>query len=440
MMSPAPVSARQPDTRAWARVGGPGRSEEDWLRLRPLGGADEDIIALIPDLELQPVEPATFPWPDPQRAGNHSAALLLRDALRLKLRAGAGPFRSFGNIAVEPRAYQLVPLLMALRLSTVRLLIATTSASARPSRVADRARTAGPWRDPAPGRALPSAPGGTVAANWKPLHLPAVALTAASANRVERDLPHGVTLFDHHPVVVVSLDYIKSERHREHFLAIAPECVLVDEAHTCASSGQGKQLRFELLQTRRRRRTPPDPADRHPALRRRGRVLQPALAARPGVCTLQHAPRRATHCASAWRGISCSAAARTSRNGRSNPRVPHFPRRMKAEITYGLTGEWGAFFDSVQAYCRRTGRIRRTNRHGCIPADLVRHARPAALCGLVARRRGEGAHDAAGGNPGRRAPPTCSADDRLHDYEADDLEGTTWSRRRSSRMPPACRA
>jgi hypothetical protein len=94
------------------------------LRLRPLGGADEDIITLIPELEFFPVESATFAWPNPDQAGNHAAALLLRDALRLKLRAGGGPFRSFGNIAVEPRAYQLVPLLMALRLSTVRLLIA----------------------------------------------------------------------------------------------------------------------------------------------------------------------------------------------------------------------------------------------------------------------------------------------------------------------------
>jgi hypothetical protein len=57
-----------------------------------------------------------------------------------------------------------------------------------------------------------------------------------------------VGLFDQHPIVVVSLDYIKSERHREHFLSIAPECIIVDEAHTCASSGAGKQLRFELLQ------------------------------------------------------------------------------------------------------------------------------------------------------------------------------------------------
>ena len=34
------------------------------------------------------------------------------------------PFRSFGRIAVEPRPYQLVPLLMGLKLDPLRLLIA----------------------------------------------------------------------------------------------------------------------------------------------------------------------------------------------------------------------------------------------------------------------------------------------------------------------------
>jgi taurine dioxygenase len=48
----------------------------------------------------------------------------LRDAVRLGFRNSAGPFRSFGRIAVEPRPYQLVPLLMALKLDPVRLLIA----------------------------------------------------------------------------------------------------------------------------------------------------------------------------------------------------------------------------------------------------------------------------------------------------------------------------
>ena len=49
---------------------------------------------------------------------------MLRDAFRLALRRGAGPFRSAGRVVFAPKAYQLVPLMMALKLDTVRLLIA----------------------------------------------------------------------------------------------------------------------------------------------------------------------------------------------------------------------------------------------------------------------------------------------------------------------------
>ena len=99
-------------------------SNNDILALRPLGGSDDDIQVIIPSLEFPPVEPAIFELPDPEKPGAHDSALLLRDALILSLRRGAGPFRSFGQISVEPRAYQLVPLLMALKLEPVRLLIA----------------------------------------------------------------------------------------------------------------------------------------------------------------------------------------------------------------------------------------------------------------------------------------------------------------------------
>jgi hypothetical protein len=98
------------------------QSEPDTLRLRPLGGGEQDESLIFLPLEHEPVRPAIFPWPSVDQARNHGASQLLLDALQLKLRNGAGPFRSFGNIAVEPRAYQLVPLLMALKLATVRLL------------------------------------------------------------------------------------------------------------------------------------------------------------------------------------------------------------------------------------------------------------------------------------------------------------------------------
>ena len=68
--------------------------------------------------------PPRFALPDPDDVGDYRSSRLLRDAVRLGVRSSAGPFRSFGHIAVEPRPYQLVPLLMALKLDPVRLLIA----------------------------------------------------------------------------------------------------------------------------------------------------------------------------------------------------------------------------------------------------------------------------------------------------------------------------
>jgi hypothetical protein len=218
------------------------------LSLRPLGGSEEDIALILPDLEFTPPEPAIFPLPDPSRHGSHQAATLLRDAIHLKLRNGAGPFRSFGNIAVEPRAYQLVPLLMALRLPVVRLLIAddvgigkTIEAGLIVRELLDRGEIT---------RCAILCPPHLVD-QWQMelenrFHIRAIALTAASASRVERSLPPGTGLFDQHPFVVVSLDYIKSERHREHFLTAEFKNATVD-AVTGEYSSDERLERVEAL-------------------------------------------------------------------------------------------------------------------------------------------------------------------------------------------------
>src|SRR5947209_3662476 len=88
-------------------------SEDDLLILRPLGATDEEIAGILPTLET--IEPASFPPPDPDAVGDARRARLLRDALKLGVRSSSGLFRSFGRLAVEPRPYQLVPLLMALK-------------------------------------------------------------------------------------------------------------------------------------------------------------------------------------------------------------------------------------------------------------------------------------------------------------------------------------
>src|SRR6202171_1022642 len=97
-------------------------SDEQMLVLRPLGGTEDEVTGIY--VPLEPVEPAQFDLPDPSRVGDFSSCRLLRDAVRLGFRSSAGPFRSFAQLAVEPRPYQLVPLLMALRRDTIRVLIA----------------------------------------------------------------------------------------------------------------------------------------------------------------------------------------------------------------------------------------------------------------------------------------------------------------------------
>ena len=94
------------------------------LKLRPLSGSDMDETVIVPMLEPEPPTSASFAPPDPTKLGNAAQAELMRDALRMKLRSGAGPFRSFGNLGVSPRPYQLVPLLMALKMPVTRLLVA----------------------------------------------------------------------------------------------------------------------------------------------------------------------------------------------------------------------------------------------------------------------------------------------------------------------------
>lgn len=400
-------------------------SRRDWLRLRPLGGADDDIIALIPELELQPVEPATFPWPQPEQAGNHAAALLLRDALRLKLRAGGGPFRSFGNIAVEPRGYQLVPLLMALRLSTVRLLIAddvgigkTIEAGLIARELMDRGEIA---------RLAVLCPPHLVE-QWQGelkdrFNLQAVALTAASAARIERDIPHGVKLFDHHPVVVVSLDYIKSERHREHFLSIAPECVIVDEAHTCASGGGGKQLRFALLQRLVKDESrhlimltaTPHSGD-EAAFYNLLSLLDPRFIALQDKVSASDPLRQelARHFVQRRRKDISEWQTETG-DGRG------FPRRMKTEVTYQLSGEWGAFFDSVQDYCRELAES--IEQQGESRGRLIWYA-TLALLRCVASSPAAAVRALTTRLEGGLESDDLLIDDRLHDGEVDDLESS----------------
>jgi len=226
-------------------------SADDMLVLRPLGGADDDVAAVFPGFE--DVRPAEFAPPSPNDLGDAQAAGLLRSALRIGFRSGAGPFRSLAGIAVEPRAYQLVPLLMALRQQVVRMLISDDvgiGKTVEAGLIASELLAQGSAR----GLAVLCSP--ALAEQWQDelrtkFGIDAELVLASTVRRLERGLDLGESLFDRHPNVVVSTDFIKSTRHRDDFVKHCPDLVIVDEAHTCVAaddtSSLQSQLRYELL-------------------------------------------------------------------------------------------------------------------------------------------------------------------------------------------------
>jgi hypothetical protein len=335
--------------REWIVLTG---SDPETLRVRPVSGSEEDQTLIHLALEAEPVTEASFPKPDLRQKAGHDAALLLRDALLLSLRRGAGPFRGFGQIAVEPRAYQLVPLLMALKLDPVRLLIAddvgigkTIEAALIARELIDRGdidrftvlcppHLVDQWLTELDGH----------------FHIHAAAVTAASAGRLERDLPPSESIFSAHPHTVVSLDYIKSERRRAEFLRACPELVIVDEAHTCAATGRGRHQRYELLKGLTESATrhlvmltaTPHSGDEDAFYRLLGLLDGEfgRLADATGEDRTRLRDRLSRHFVQ-----------------RRRPDIAEwkegniFPRRETIELTYKLSGAWEQFFGAVLDYC-----------------------------------------------------------------------------------------
>ncbi len=233
--------------REWVALPSPGA---DLLALRPLSGNENDIALLDPRLEIEPVAPARFELPDDPTPTVQSKAALLADALRLTLRRGAGPFRSAAQLAFEPRTYQLVPLLMALRLQVPRLLIAddvgigkTIEAGLILRELMDRGEVDA-FSVLCPPHLVEQ---WTTELNTR-FGIDAVAVTSGSAARLERNLPIAQSLFEAYPFTVVSLDYIKAEKRRDGFARACPDFVIVDEAHACVGTHRGRQQRFALLE------------------------------------------------------------------------------------------------------------------------------------------------------------------------------------------------
>jgi superfamily II DNA or RNA helicase len=223
------------------------------LNLRPLAGHPRESAGVL--LGIEPVASAGFAPPTLADLGDSAGVGLMRSALRIGFRSGAGPFRSFASLAVEPRPYQLVPLLMALRMETVRLLIADDVGIGKTVEAGLIAAELLAQGD-ATRLAVLCSP--HLADQWQQelrhkFGIHAEVVLSSTAAKLTRDVPFGQTLFTHYRHLIISTELVKSGERRTAFLRDCPDLVIVDEAHTCAADltapgrRSGAHLRHELI-------------------------------------------------------------------------------------------------------------------------------------------------------------------------------------------------
>jgi superfamily II DNA or RNA helicase len=381
------------------------RPAEGLLRIRPLSGSEDDAVTLAPALEREPVESASFGLPTVEQLDTQDAARLLADALRLSLRRGAGPFRSAAHLGVEPRAYQLVPLLMALRLDVKRLLIAddvgigkTIEAGMILREMIDRGEV-----DRFTVLCPPHLVDQWVGELAEKFDIDAAAVTSARARSLERELALSDSIFTAYPYTVVSLDYIKAEGRRDEFARACPKFVIVDEAHSCVGGGErSNQQRYALLERLA------EAADRHlllltatphsgnqDAYARLLRLLHPDLAAGPDApdsnAVARYRRRLAGHFVQRRRA---DIEANWGDAG-------DFARPLSADTPYTLTGDFLTFQEDVLDYCvgiaaRADGeRARRLAFWGTLALMRCVGSSPAAAASALRNRLGGMADEAA---------------------------------------------
>lgn len=228
--------------------------DPDLLVVKPLGGSEEEIAAIYLPLGMESDRPtdASFTPPTKDDLGDISTARLLYDSARLAFRNGAGPFRSLAKLSFRPRSYQMVPLIMALRQDSVRLMVAddvgvgkTIEALLVVRELLERRKIKR--------FAVVCLP--HLCEQWQTeirdkLDLEAVIIRSNTQARLDRQIQGDTSVYDYYPYQVISVDFIKSDTRRDVFIEQCPELVIVDEAHTCArpsGASASQQQRYHLV-------------------------------------------------------------------------------------------------------------------------------------------------------------------------------------------------
>ncbi len=228
--------------------------DKNLLIIKPLGGSEDEKTGIYLPLQLEGDKPisAEFPLPTAEDIGDLATSRLLFDASRLSFRSGAGPFRSLAKLSFRPRAYQMVPLIMALKQNPVRMLIADDVGVGKTIEALMVIKEFLERRE-ITRFAVVCLP--HLCDQWQEeiknkFDIDAVIIRSNTQARLDREIHGDVSVYDYYPYQVISIDYIKSEQRRQVFIQQCPELVIVDEAHTCArpsGATKSQQQRYHLI-------------------------------------------------------------------------------------------------------------------------------------------------------------------------------------------------
>jgi hypothetical protein len=201
------------------------------LMVKPLGGSDDEATGIYLPLEIPHDAPkdARFAAPTPEDLGDITTAKLLFESARLAFRNGAGPFRALAKLSFRPRSYQLIPLIMALRQETVRLLVAddvgvgkTVEALLLTRELMERRRIKR--------FAVICLP--HLCDQWQreireKLDIEAVVIRSSTQARLDRQIQGDTSVYEYYPYQIISIDYIKSDSRRDVFVEKCSYVVIV---------------------------------------------------------------------------------------------------------------------------------------------------------------------------------------------------------------------
>ena len=230
-------------------------NDPDLIRIKPLGESDDEETGIYLPIafEEDKIGPAQFPFPTIDDIGSFESARLLYNAARLSFRNGAGPFRSLAKYSFRPRSYQMVPLIMALRQETIRLLIADDVGIGKTiealmvvdefleRRIVKRFAVI----------CLPH-----LCDQWQQelkdkFDIEAVIIRSNTQAKLDREIHGDESVYTYYPFQIISIDFIKSDVRREVFINECPELIVVDEAHTCTKpdgpTSTSQQQRYKLI-------------------------------------------------------------------------------------------------------------------------------------------------------------------------------------------------